>query len=349
MPAHLVQLSDGSNRRVALVEEPHLRCLKGVSSVYALAQQCLRESASLAKQAAALATGETLSYEDVYVGRSPWHLLAPIDVPDQPSRLLVSGTGLTHLGSARERQAMHLADKKNKQAKEQQTEPAKEEVLTDSMRMFQWGIEQGRPPEGQAGIAPEWFYKGDGSCLRGPFEALEIPSHAEDGGEEAELAGVYTIAADGTPFRIGMAQGNEFSDHLFERRNYLNLAGSKLRTCSLGPELVIGADFTEVRGKVRLERGAATLWQKAIASGENNMAHSLSNLEHHHFKFAGHRQPGNIHVHFYGADALSVGEGVVVEDGDIAEVRFEGFGRALRNPIRREAKSDQVVRVRTLA
>jgi hypothetical protein len=345
MPVHLVQLSNGSNRRVALVEEPHLRCLEGISSVYELARQCLQRSLSLAKQAASLATGEILSYEDVYAARSPWHLLAPIDVPNQPSRLLVSGTGLTHLGSARERQAMHLADK----AKAQKAEPAKEEVLTDSMRMFQWGVEQGRPPEGHAGIAPEWFYKGDASCLRAPFEPLDIPSHAEDGGEEAELAGVYIIAADGTPFRIGMAQGNEFSDHLFEKRNYLNLAGSKLRTCSLGPELVIGAEFSEIPGQVRLERGGATLWQKAIASGENNMAHSLANLEHHHFKFAAHRQPGSVHVHFYGADALSFGEGVVLEDGDIAEVRFHGFGRALRNPIHREVKSEQPVRVKSLA
>ena len=341
MPVHLVQLSDGTNRRVALVEEPHLRCLEGTYSVYKLAQHCLQHSKSLAEHAASLATGETLSYEDVYLGRAAWHLLAPIDVPDQPSRLLVSGTGLTHLGSARERQAMHLADKK--------AEPQKEEVFTDSMRMFQWGVEQGRPPEGQAGIAPEWFYKGDGSCLRAPFAPLDIPSHAEDGGEEAELAGIYIIAADGTPFRIGMAQGDEFSDHLFEKRNYLNLAGSKLRTCSLGPELVVGANFSEVPGQVRLERGGATLWQKAIASGENNMAHSLANLEHHHFKFAGHRQPGSVHVHFYGADALSFGEGVVLEDGDIAEVRFQGFGRALRNPIQREVKSDQPVRVKSLA
>jgi len=348
MPLHLVQLSDGNNRRVALVEEPHLRCLDGVSSVYELAQYCLQKSTPLARHAASIATGEALSYEDVYLGRSPWHLLAPIDVPDQPSRLLVSGTGLTHLGSARERQAMHLANRKNEPT-QAEAEPKKKEVLTDSMRMFQWGVEHGRPPEGQAGIAPEWFYKGDGSCLRAPFAPLDIPSHAEDGGEEAELAGVYIIAADGSPFRIGMAQGNEFSDHLFEKRNYLNLAGSKLRTCSLGPELVIGADFTDVPGHVRIERGASTLWQKAIASGENNMAHSLANLEHHHFKFAGHRQPGSVHVHFYGADALSFGEGVVLEDGDIAEVRFQGFGRALRNPIHRETAPDQLIRVKSLA
>jgi hypothetical protein len=347
MPVHLVQLSDGSNRRVALVEEPHLRCLEGVSSVYELAQLCLAQSLPLAQHAASLATGETISYEDVYVGRSAWHLIAPIDVPDQPSRLMVSGTGLTHLGSARERQAMHLADQKNEADKK--VAPKEEEVLTDSMRMFQWGVEQGRPPEGQVGVAPEWFYKGDGSCIRAPFAPLDIPSHAEDGGEEAELAGVYIIAADGTPFRIGMAQGDEFADHVFERRNYLNLAGSKLRTCSLGPELVVGAEFCEIPGQVRLERGGATLWQKKIASGEDNMAHSIANIEHHHFKFDGHRQAGSVHVHFYGADALSFGEGVVLEDGDIAEVRFQGFGRALRNPIHREVKSDQPVRVKSLA
>jgi len=76
------------------------------------------------------------------------------------------------------------------------------------------------------------------------------------------------------------------------------------------------------------------------------MCHSLANMEHHHFKFAGHRQPGNVHVHFYGADALSCGDGVVLRDGDVAEVRFEGFGRALRNAIREEAKLAGPVRVR---
>jgi len=341
MPVHLVQITDGSVRRVALVEEPHLRCLTGVSSVYQFAQQCLQHSQSIVEQARALATGENISYDEVYTGRSPWRLLAPVDVPGEPSRLLVAGTGLTHLGSARQRQAMHLAGQKS--------EPKEEEVLTDSMRMFQWGVERGRPADGEIGIAPEWFYKGDGSILRGPFEPLEIPSHAEDGGEEAELAGVYIIAADGTPFRIGIAQGNEFSDHKFEKRNYLNLAGSKLRTCSLGPELVLGAPFANISGNVSIERAGATLWHKEIASGEQNMCHSLANLEHHHFKFAGHRQPGSIHVHFYGADAISFGDNIALVEGDITEVRFKGFGRALRNPVHEEVKSKQPVRVQSLA
>lgn len=334
---HLVQISDGTERRVAMVEEPHLRCLEGVFSVYELALRYAQSGSKLSEQASALARGELLDYDAIYAGRSEWRLLAPIDVPGQPSRVLVSGTGLTHLGSARERQAMHLGG------------PVKvEEAVTDSMRMFEWGVEGGRPGEGAIGIAPEWFYKGDGAVLRGPFEALEIPGYAEDGGEEAEIVGVYAIDDEGNPCRIGMTQGNEFSDHKFEKRNYLNLAGSKLRTCSIGPELVIGPEFADVRGEARIERGGETVWHRKIASGEENMCHSLANMEHHHFKFAGHRQPGGVHVHFYGADALSCGDGVVLCDGDIAEVRFEGFGRALRNAIREEARQAAPVRVRVL-
>jgi hypothetical protein len=79
------------------------------------------------------------------------------------------------------------------------------------------------------------------------------------------------------------------------------------------------------------------------------MCHSVANLEHHHFKFAGHRRPGCVHVHFFGADVLSFGEGVVLADGDVMGVEFEGFGRALRNPVRAETHSDQIYRVRSLA
>ncbi len=220
--------------------------------------------------------------------------------------------------------------------------------MTDSMRMFEWGRQGGRPPEGQVGIAPEWFYKGDGSTVRGPFAALEIPGHAEDGGEEAEIAAIYIVARDGTPWRIGMTTGNEFSDHVFERRNYLNLAASKLRTCSIGPELVVGASFGDVGGRVRIYRGADVLWDKEIRTGEQNMCHSLANLEHHHFKFADHRQPGMVHIHFMGADCLSYGEGVRLQAGDITEIQFENFGRALRNVIAKDEPMTTPVRVRPM-
>ena len=338
----LVQISNGSSRRVAMVEEPHLRCLAGVESVYELAQRCLQSGRGLGEQSKALATGETLDYDAVYAQASEWRLLAPIDVPGSSSRLTVAGTGLTHLGSAKDRQAMHAADvQKAAQAAE---------TMTDSMKMFQWGVEGGRPSEGEIGIAPEWFYKGNGSILRGPFEALTVPAYAEDGGEEAEVAGIYIVGDDGAPYRLGMTLGNEFSDHRFEKRNYLNLAGSKLRVCSIGPELVVGAAFHVVAGEVRIRRGAETVWAKAIETGEANMCHSLANLEHHHFKFEGHRQPGDVHVHFFGAHSLSFGDHVELEDGDWMEVRYEGFGRALRNPVSIERKeANRFIGVRSLA
>lgn len=336
---HLVQIGNGSSRRVAIVEEPNLLCLKEVQSVYELLHQCLGGSIQLSERARSLAHGEVLSYDAIYSRTSEWHLLAPIDVPGCPSRLLISGTGLTHLGSAKERQAMHIADV-SKAA----------EAVTDSMRMFQWGIEGGRPANGEIGIAPEWFYKGNGSMLQAPFAPLTIPAYAEDGGEEAEVAGIYIIGSDGTPYRIGMAAGNEFSDHQFEKRNYLNLAGSKLRACSLGPELVVGAPFQSVEGEARIERGAVTIWSKKVATGEENMCHSLSNLEHHHFKFEGHRQPGDVHVHFFGAHSLSFGDGIQLRSGDWMEVRYEGLGRALRNPVRIERKeANRQIVVHTLS
>src|SRR5258708_17286957 len=146
---HLVQISDGSSRRVEIVQEPHLHCLVGVESVYELAQQCLSLGQPLCEHASAAAKGEVLDYDVIYSGTSKWHLLAPVDVPGASSRLMISGTGLTHLGSAKERQAMHLADFQKAA-----------ETVTDSMRMFQWGIEGGRPASGEIGSDPAWFYKG---------------------------------------------------------------------------------------------------------------------------------------------------------------------------------------------
>ncbi len=325
---HLVQIGNGSSRRVAVVEEPHLRCLTEVQSVYELAQRCLERGGRLSELALALAQGETLDYDAVYAGTSEWRLLAPIDVPGEPSRLMVAGTGLTHLGSAKDRQAMHEGRKIKEAA----------EPVTDSMRMFQWGVEGGRPRRERLALRRSGSTRATGAILRGPFEPLTVPAYAEDGGEEAEIAGIYIIGEDGAPYRIGMVAGNEFSDHKFEKRNYLNLAGSKLRTCSVGPELVVGAEFQSVAGEVRIQRGTETIWSKKVETGEENMCHSLANLEHHHFKFESHRQPGDVHVHFFGAHSLSFGDGIELQDGDWMEVRYDGFGRALRNPIRIETK-----------
>jgi hypothetical protein len=176
-----------------------------------------------------------------------------------------------------------------------------------------------------------------------------LPPYGEDGGEEAEIAGVYVIGDDGQPWRIGMCNGNEFSDHRFEKRNYLNLASSKIRTCSLGPELVVSPTFDSVAGTVVIERNGAVVWSKNIVTGEANMSHSLRNMEHHHFKFDGHRRPGDVHVHYFGACSLSFGEGVALADGDVMQVRFDGFGRPLRNPLRVDDAPNALIAVHTLA
>ena len=220
--SRLVQIRNAHERRVAVVDEPHLRLLDGIDSVYALACEALALGRPLDDLIAARTGPESLLYDEVYAGTSPWRLTAPVDHPE-PAHCLVSGTGLTHLGSAAHRQAMHGKDDAD---------------LTDSMRMFRSGLEGGRPEAGVAGAAPEWFFKGTGAILRGPGDALDLPPFASDGGEEAELAGVYLIDAEGQPRRIGMATANEFSDHALEKTNYLNLAASKLRTCALGPEVV---------------------------------------------------------------------------------------------------------------
>jgi hypothetical protein len=333
MSQRLIQLQSANMRRVALVQEAKLRFLaQEVSSIYALAGMAIAEDVHLSEAARRKATAEQLDYEAIYGGDSEWKILPAIDHPE-PARCLVSGTGLTHLGSARDRQAMHA--------------PSAEEFesLTDSMKMFRWGLAGGRPQPGSIGTPPEWFYKGTGSILRAHGEPLTVPSYAEDGGEEAEIAGVYVIDPQGQPRRIGMAIGNEFSDHCFEKRNYLNLASSKLRTCSIGPELVIEPVFDSVGGEVMIERASRALWRKQIRTGEAEMCHSLQNIEHHHFKYEAHRHPGDIHVHFFGADCLSFGEGIRLADGDIMQIAFDGFGRPLRNTVRIHGEEPKLISV----
>ena len=316
---------------MAVVEEPNLRILSTGTSVLALAQAALADNLPLTGMVHSWGTDELLRYDAVYEGLSDWKLMPPIDNPNEAARCMVSGTGLTHLGSAKDRDAMHKAAD-----------------LSDSMKMFRLGVEGGRPPKGMIGAAPEWFYRGNGTILRAHNEPLLSPPFAEDGGEEAEIAGVYVIDPEGRPCRLGMCVGNEFSDHQFEKKNYLNLAGSKLRTCALGPEIVLDPEFQSVPGKVTLYRKEEVLWTKELRTGENEMCHSLANLEHHHFKHEAHRRPGDLHVHYYGACSLSFAEGVTLQNKDVMEIRFEGFGRALRNPLLTDRTPDELHTVRVL-
>jgi hypothetical protein len=315
---NLVQFLDSSGRRRVGSPSPDqtsLRVLDGVSSVYELASEALRTPRTLIQSATDHLSDQTVSYDTVAAER---RLLVPFDHPD-PARCWVSLTGLTHLGSAKSRDAMHAKLSGDSSQ------------LTDSMKMFRLGLEGGKPAPGSIGAEPEWAFKGDGQCIVNPEQPIPSPGFAKDGGEEAELAGLYLIDSAGAPVRVGFALGNEFSDHTLERMSYLYLAHSKLRACSLGPELFLGELPSTMEGTIRITRNGREIWSGTMLTGEDQMCHSISNLEHHHFKYPMFRRPGDVHIHFFGASILSCQEGVKTESGDLVEIACSPFGRPLRN------------------
>ncbi|TNC70374.1 AraD1 family protein [Rubellimicrobium roseum] len=288
--------------------------VKGAASVRDLAIEALAAGRGLAETVAAHGLGEAV---DLVAMAEEGRLLAPIHHPD-PAHLHLTGTGLTHLGSASTRSAMHAK--------------ANADDATDSMKMFRMGLEDGKPAA-LPGVQPEWFYKGNGVHVVAPGAALVSPAFALDGGEEPEIAGIYVIGSDGAPARVGWALANEFSDHVTERINYLYLAHSKLRPASFGPEILVGELPADIRGASRIRRGGQVIWEKPFLSGEANMSHSFANLEHHHFKYPLFCQPGDVHVHMFGTATLSFADGIRPEAGDVFEIEAPAFGLPLRNPL----------------
>lgn len=295
-----------------------VRPLADIGSTHALAQQAIARGVRMADVLAEARFEPPIAYAAlVREGR----ILPPLTHPD-PAHCHVTGTGLTHLGSAASRDAMH---RKLAQA---------EENLSDSMKMFRLGLEGGKPAAGAVGVAPEWFYKGDGSILRASGEALAMPAFALDGGDETEIVALYVNGPDGVPYRVGFALGNEFSDHVLEQQNYLYLAHSKLRVASVGPALRLGPLPEHVEGRTRLvDASGSTRWEKPFVSGEANMSHAIGNLEHHHFKYALFRQPGDVHVHYLGAATLSFADGVRAQPGERWEIESPLFGPPLVNAL----------------
>ncbi|QDU90683.1 Fumarylacetoacetate (FAA) hydrolase family protein [Pirellulimonas nuda] len=326
----LVQLLDAQDQqRVALVAGDRLRLCQSSANVAELATRAYTEGIDLSTLIDSLVTDDSLSYDEAIAQR---RLLPPVSHRD-PAHQWVTGTGLTHLGSASARDKMHAAQG-NHHADE-----------TDTMRLFRWGVEGGKPPDGGVSVQPEWFYKGDGDCVAPPEHPLASPAFALDGGEEAELVGLYAIAPDGVVVRIGFAIGNEFADHVMERQNYLYLAHSKLRPCSFGPELLVGDAPESIEGSVAIRRGGETVWSATFLTGAANMAYELHSLEHHHFKYSSFRRPGDVHCHFFGTATLSFAAGVRAEPGDVFEVSAPGFGKPLRNPLAVESDPDRTTAV----
>ncbi len=289
--------------------------LRGTDSTYALATDAATSRRPLTALIAERGLGEAV---DLQALAAAGRITLPVTHPD-PAHLHLTGTGLTHLGSAAARDAMHTT--------------LQSDTLSDSMKMFRMGLEAGRPTAGSVGVQPEWFYKGNGTTAVAPGNPLTSPGFALDGGEEPEIAGIYIIAPDTTPCRIGWALANEFSDHVTERINYLYLAHSKLREASFGPEILIGDLPADVRGTSRIRRDGAVIWEKPFLSGEANMSHTFANLEHHHFKYDIFRRPGDLHVHMFGTATLSFADGVATQPGDMFEIEAAPFGLPLQNPL----------------
>ena len=270
---------------------------------------------------------DILSYDqllEAHPGDSSGWIFPPLDHPD-PAHCLISGTGLTHLGSMEKRAEMHTIPAEGVDAPK-----------TDSQKIFEMGLKDGKPQFGVRGVQPEWFYKGSGAILRGHNDFLDIPEFTEDGGEEPEIVGCYVVDDDGVPCRLGFAIGNEWSDHRMERVNYLCLAPSKLRVCSLGPELVTDQTFTDVRGSCHIVREGKEIYNSGqLFTGEDHMSHSLANLEDHHFKYPQFRIPGDVHLHFFGTMKLSFPNRPNFRTGDRIEISFDGMGEPLINYVRK--------------
>lgn len=326
---NLIQFFDANGERaVGAVEGGVARVVNDATSVYQLAITALAHHGGLGTLIAEKGLGETVDRAAILAeGR----MLAPIDHPD-PAHLYVTGTGLTHLGSAATRDAMHKANG---------DKPAGE--LTDSMKMFRMGVEGGKPTDGRKGVQPEWFYKGNGYSVVNPGHPIPSPGFALDAGEEPEIAGIYVIDQNGQPRRLGFALANEFSDHVTERVNYLYLAHSKLRACAFGPELRVGDLPAHIEGKSRIWRDGQVLWEKPFLSGEDNMSHTIANLEYHHFKYDLFRNPGDVHVHMFGTATLSFADGIQTQPNDIFEIEESQFGAALRNPVKVETEHPVIV------
>ena len=367
---------DGARFVAARAADDRLYRLRSATMVWALALESA-ESGRRLRDIINDAVGDEISEEWLL---AECRLLPPLDHP-YPERMMVSGTGLTHMGSAQTRDSMHTAaiggaaaiDRahhlpsagasgkfgdsfsatEGETQKTPKSPPAHDQVMqgqtraaassppmavTDSMKMFQLGVAGGKPRAGEFfGAQPEWFYKGDGGCVVAPGGDLELPDYADDGGEEPEVVGLYIIDRRGQPRRIGFALGNEYSDHVMEKKNYLYLAHSKLRQCAMGPEILLGELPAAVSGVSALRRGGETVWQREFYSGEEHMCHSIANLERHHFKYRAFCAAGTAHAHFFGTATLSFADGVVARDGDEFVIRSGQFGLPLVNRLRKMA------------
>ena len=318
---------------VGIVDGPFVLALSNVDNTYDLAWQAISGELRLTDLVAGLVSKECFSYDELVERRA---VLVPLNHPD-PGHMLISGTGLTHLGSDRTRDHLRRA-----------VRGEQESSLSDTLQLFKWGLEGGKPAGEKPGIAPEWHYKGTGHSIVHPYRDFPIPTFSKDASEEPEIGGLYIIGPDRMPYRIGFALANELSDHVTERKNSGYVSHSKLIGSSFGPELLLDELPKHVIGMSCISRNGRKRWEKPFFTGEDNMSHSIDNIEFHHFKYNQFLVPGDVHVHYFGTSTLSFAEGIKVDAACRFEISAAPFGRPLVNGICRVDNSFQYRGVKTI-
>jgi hypothetical protein len=171
-----------------------------------------------------------------------------------------------------------------------------------------------------------WEYQGSAESLTAHGEALPVSDpHAAI--RAPELASVYVIGGDGIARRVGLAAG-------------IGDAGiGDARFSALGPELVLEPDLARWKGSARLLRAGCEAWSGGAQW--DGLAEALEAVEAAHFRRAGHRTPGDAHVHFFGAKLG--GKCASVENGDEIAVQWDTLGAQLRAVIQKQRVSPEPI------
>jgi hypothetical protein len=186
------------------------------------------------------------------------------------------------------------------------------------------------PGDGQ--VPPGWFFRGNGATLVGSGQPLQQPDFGMGAAARASVVGLYIIADDGTPCRLGWALGNDFTDDRVLGLGPAYRAPARLRASAVGPELVFGDLPREITGSVRLRRGSELVEEVSFAMGQAALGQSLAALEANHFRYPMFRRPGDVHFHFLaGGDGASLA--TAAQAGDVFEIAAPDFGRPLVSPL----------------
>ena len=335
---NVVQYIDHTgHRRVGQVSaDGDVHAVANFERVYHLVSQAVAANASVASL---LVFDDIAVVEPIDKLEIEGRLLPPVDHPD-PHRQWVTGTGFSHIRAELQIDELAKLD-------------ASTEPMTESVRLKHAALRDGRSRGDEPGLLNEFFIKGTGLSIVPPGGTLVAPAFCRGYSEESEIAGIYYIDAVGQPVRLGFVLGNEFADCETEKRNAYYLQHSKIMPSAIGPELRLGSLPSSLIAHPRILRKGKAVLEYEFYTGEDNMVFDLATIEHHYFKHAMFRVPGDLHVHYLGTGARPGRYlGAEYQDGDVIEIGAPSFGRPLRVTLRDDANTTQHVpmqRVRALA